>query len=188
MHAQETHRYSNARGQLYKMKSYFPEELLFLIFLFIFRNFLKYFSFFSVLNNDVEALRHPEPKRKLTSEKHRSCYKEYHMKHGKRASNADWKVNQPWLIEEEKHIGSEVFFCNFCIKTEGASLKNAFIKGYPNFMLETMKYHEGSNSNMYAAQKHANEKNPYQAPECKAELSLNKVISAVYFLFGQCML
>ena len=40
--------------------------------------------------------------------------------------------------------------------------------------LESIKYHESSNSHVYAANKYVNEQKPDQAPAVKAQLSLNK--------------
>ena len=69
-------------------------------------------------------------------------------------------------------------FCDFCIAVKVPSDKTAFINGVSNFRLETIKYHEASNSHLFAVQKHAHEQNPTEAPVYRAKLSLNKAIYA----------
>ena len=82
-----------------------------------------------------------------------------------------------WLRLEKKD-DTEVMFCDFCISAGVSTDKTAFISGCSNLRLETIKYHESSNTHLLATNKHANVENPQDAPAYKAKLSLNKAVYA----------
>ena len=72
----------------------------------------------------------------------------------------------------------QVMFCNYCIAASGQSDKNVFVKGCSNLKLELIKYHETSNSHLFATNKYKNLQQPTEAPAYKAKLSLNKAVYA----------
>ena len=54
--------------------------------------------------------------------------------------------------------------------------KTNFIIGCPSMHIESTKSNKTSNSHLFAANKHANEQKPSEAPALKAMLSLNKTL------------
>ena len=64
----------------------------------------------------------------------------------------------------------QVMFCNYCIAACGQSDKNVFVKGCFNLKLESIKYHETSNSHLFAMNKYKNSQQPTEAPAYKAKL------------------
>ena len=63
--------------------------------------------------------------------------------------------------------------------------KVPFLKGCGNLKVETLKKDEGSNTHLFAKNKHANEKVPSKAPAFIAKMSINKAIySKLTVLFG----
>ena len=72
--------------------------------------------------------------------------------------------------------GEEVMICDWYIKAKIIGDKSPFLKGCGNLKVETLKKHEGSNTHLFAKNKHANEKVPSKAPAFIAKMSLNKAI------------
>ena len=126
--------------------------------------------------NFVKGVKPPQ-KWKQTSDERRAHEHDYDQKCHKRAFKDDWKNGRPWLRLEKKD-DTEVMFCDFCISAGVSTDKTAFISGCSNLRLETIKYHESSNTHLLATNKHANVENPQDAPAYKAKLSLNKAVYA----------
>ena len=76
----------------------------------------------------------------------------------------------------------QVMFCDYCIAASGQSDKNVFVKGCSNLKLESIKYHETSNSHLFATNKYKNSQQPTEAPAYKAKLSLNNAVYAMQFM------
>ena len=72
----------------------------------------------------------------------------------------------------------QVMFCDYCIAAGGQSDKNVFVKGCTNLKLELIKYHETSNSHLFAMNKYKNSQQPTETPAYKTKLSLDKAVYA----------
>ena len=114
------------------------------------------------------------PKRKQTSEERKEKDASYE-KCRKRNFVTSWKQGRPWLRVETNPDGEEMMFCDYCIKAGTSSDRNSFVKGCASLRLESIKYHEASNTHLFAANKQKNEQNPTEAPALRAQLSLNKL-------------
>ena len=88
---------------------------------------------------------------------------EYESKHHKRLFQEGWKKDRPWLrVVMADEV--QVMFCNYCIAAGGQSDKNVFVKGCSNLKLESIKYHETSNSHLFTMNKYKNSQQPTEAP------------------------
>ena len=67
-------------------------------------------------------------------------------------------------------------FCDYCIEAGVSADKSTLVKGCSSMRLESIKYHEGSNMHLLAANKHINKMKPSEAPVAKAQHSLNKAL------------
>lgn len=117
------------------------------------------------------------PKRKQTPEEKKVQDQKYESKRRKRLFQEEWKRDRPWLRVETTN-DTQLMFCDFCIAAGIHSDKNVFLKGCSNLKLNTIKYHEGSNSHLLATNKYRNTQKPSEAPAYKAKLSLNKAVYA----------
>ena len=114
-----------------------------------------------------------KPKRKQTPEEKQKD-KTYEAKCRKQSFQEEWKQGRPWLRFDSE---AETIFCDYCIKAGVEPEKSTFVKGCTNIKFEAVKYHQGSNSHLFATRKYLHEKNPGSTPAMKAHLSLNKSVS-----------
>ena len=97
-----------------------------------------------------------KPKRKQTPEEKKQKDKTYEAKRRKRSFQEEWKQGGPWLRFDSE---AETIFCDYCIKAGVEPEKSTFVKGCTNIKFEAVKYHQGSNSHLFATRKYLHEKN-----------------------------
>ena len=117
----------------------------------------------------------PKNKQKQTEQERKDYLSSYESNKRKRSVLPQWCKDRPWL-RVESTSENDIMFCDYCIEAGVSADKSTFVKGCSSIRLESIKYHEGSNMHLLAANKHINKMKPSEAPAAKAQHSLNKAL------------